>query len=126
MDSGFAADAAIRNDGEEGGYRSRPARLFKTNARSRPPFPAGSALNLEMFRRGLALVWDFFVLNDLALVQRAQTGLLDRRDMDKDIFAAALRLNKPIALLGIEPLHRAARHSSSPLLVFHDTLAGLR
>jgi hypothetical protein len=34
--------------------------------------------------------------------------------MDKHIFSAALRLNKSVPFLGIEPLHRAAGHSRSP------------
>jgi hypothetical protein len=36
----------------------------------------------------------------------------DGRDVDKDVFPAALRLDESVSLLRIEPLHRAARHST--------------
>src|SRR5271168_888726 len=72
-----------------------------------------SARDLEIFRRALASIRDFLVLDDLTLIQTGQTGLLDGRDVNKDVFPAALRLNEPVSFLRIEPLHSAARHSCS-------------
>src|ERR1700685_3810005 len=73
-----------------------------------------SALNLEVFRGRLALVRDLFVFNDLPFIEPAEAGSLDRRDMDENIFAASLRLNEPVALLRIEPLHGTFSHRSAP------------
>ena len=51
------------------------------------------------------------VLDGLSLVERTQASLLNSRDVDKHIFAtAACRLNKPISLSRIEPLHGTCRH----------------
>ena len=47
----------------------------------------------------------------VAFVQAAKACLLDRRDVDEDVCAAIVGLNKAEALSGIEPLDRAARHS---------------
>ena len=73
------------------------------------------ALNPKIFRRRFALVRDFVVFDDLPLIETAEAGFLDGRDMDEHIFSAALRRNKSVAFLRIEPLHRAACHSQSPL-----------
>src|ERR1700722_3362389 len=73
------------------------------------------SLDLKILRRGLALIRDLIVWHDLPLVQTAQASLLDRRDVDEHILAApALRLNKPIPLLRIKPLHCSGRHHNSP------------
>jgi hypothetical protein len=69
-----------------------------------------SALNLQIFRRRLAAIRDFLVINDLTLIQTGQTGLFDGRYVNKHVLSAPLRLNEPESLLRIEPLHRAARH----------------
>jgi hypothetical protein len=69
-----------------------------------------SARDFEIFRRGLASIRDFLVLDDLTLIQTGQTGLFDGRDVNEHVFPAALRLDEPETLLRIEPLHRAARH----------------
>src|ERR1700676_1571589 len=79
-----------------------------------------SAVNLKIFSRRFSLVRDFFVFDDLPLIEAAKAGPLDSRDMDKHILAAAFRLNKPVAFLRIEPLHRAARHSQSPLMTLDN------
>src|SRR5579863_9161455 len=90
-----------------------------TNA-SKPQSSAGgyparkSALNLEVLSRRLALVRDFFVFDDLPFIETAEACSLDRRDMDKNIFAAALRLNESVALLRIEPLHGTFSHQPAP------------
>jgi hypothetical protein len=47
---------------------------------------------------------------EMPLVEAAQAGSLDSRDMDKNISSAALRLNKSLPFLRIEPLHRTGRH----------------
>ena len=63
---------------------------------ARPGLPAGrhalqtrSAVNLEILRRCFALVGDFIVFDDLPLIQPAEAGLLDSRDMDKYIPSAS-------------------------------------
>jgi hypothetical protein len=55
-------------------------------------------LNFEIFRRGLAAIRDFLVLENLTLIQTRQAGLFDSRNMDKDILPTALRLNEPVSL----------------------------
>jgi hypothetical protein len=72
--------------------------------------PTFSALDFEIFRRGLAPIRDFLVLDDLTLIQTGETGLLDGRDVNEYVFPAALRLDEPETLLRIEPLHGATRH----------------
>src|SRR5208282_4530973 len=84
---------------------------------------ARSALNLEILCRCFSFVCDFFVFDNLPFIEAGEAGFLHRRDMDKHVFSAGLRLNKSIAFLRIEPLHGAARHSRSPLLTFYDSLA---
>ena len=70
------------------------------------PIPKISALNLEVLCRRFSFVRNFVVFDNLALIQIAEAGLLDSRDMDKHIFSAAiLRLNKSVPFLRIEPLH---------------------
>jgi hypothetical protein len=71
---------------------------------------AGSALNLQIFCRCFSPVHYFLVFDNLPFIEAAQAGPLDSRDMDKHIFSAALRLNKSVPFLGIEPLQRTARH----------------
>jgi hypothetical protein len=51
----------------------------------------------------------FAVLDNLPLIEAAQAGSLDSRDMDKNISSAALRLNRSVLFLRIELLHRTAR-----------------
>jgi hypothetical protein len=62
-----------------------------------------------MFCLGLKLP----LFDDLSLVETAEAGSFDCRDVDKHIFAAALRLNKPVPLLRVEPLHGTFRHICS-------------
>src|ERR1700733_2107132 len=95
-------------------------RASTLTAASRPRSSAGgcrakSALNLEVFRRRFALVGNFFVFDDLPLIEAAEAGSLDRRDVDENIFAASLRLNKPIAFLRVEPLHGTYGHFPLPI-----------
>jgi hypothetical protein len=48
-----------------------------------------SALDFEILRRRLALIRDLVVLDHLPLIQAAEAGFLDSRDMDKYVFATA-------------------------------------
>ena len=49
-------------------------------------------------------------LDLLTFVERAQSGALDGGDVHEDIPASTCGLDETIALLRVEPLHRAARH----------------
>ena len=69
-----------------------------------------SALNFKVLGRRLAPVRNFLVFDNLPFIESAEPRSLDRRDVDKHIFAAARRLNEPISLCRIEPLHGAFRH----------------
>jgi hypothetical protein len=79
--------------------------------------PERSALDLEVLCRCFALVRDFVVFDNLPLIQSAEAGFFDRRDMDKHVFAAsALRLDESVAFLAflrIEPLHSRVTSSLS-------------
>jgi hypothetical protein len=68
------------------------------------------SLHLEVLGRGLAFVRDLFELHLLTLVQGRKAGLFDSRNMDENVLAAACRLNEPITLGRVEPLHGTARH----------------
>src|SRR5271156_6659277 len=46
------------------------------------------ASNLEVLGRGLATISDFFVFDRLSFVERGKASFLDRRNMNKNIFAA--------------------------------------
>jgi hypothetical protein len=76
--------------------------------------PETRSFDLEIHRRCFSAVLFDLILDLLPLVERAQSSTFDCRDVDKHVSAAALRLNKSIALSRIEPLHRAARHCRSP------------
>jgi hypothetical protein len=58
-----------------------------------------SAQGLEIFRRGLAAIGDFLVLDGLTIIQTGQAGPLNRRDVNEDVLAAVLRLDEPVSLL---------------------------
>jgi hypothetical protein len=74
-------------------------------------------LDFEILGGRFSPIGDFVVFDGLALIEAAEAGFLDCGDMDEHVLsAAALRLNKPVPLLGIEPLHRAARHIPTPCL----------
>jgi hypothetical protein len=51
----------------------------------------------------------------LAFVQGAQSSLFDGRDMDENVPSTVIRLDEPIAFVGIEKLHYTLlRHPSRP------------
>ena len=85
-----------------------------------------SLLDLEVAGGLLAAITDYFVLDALAFIERAQPGALDRGNMHEHIFAAALRLNEPKSLIRIEPLHCTACHNLSPLVALTPDVAGGR
>src|SRR6516165_933120 len=80
--------------------------------------------HFEIGRRLLAAVADQFIVEHLALVERAQAGPLDRRDVDEHVSAAVLRLNEPIALRRVEPFHGASSHHG--LLACTNLIAAAR
>jgi hypothetical protein len=87
-------------------------------------FQNESTLNLEILRRCFSFVGHFVEFDNLPLIPAGEAGLLDSRDMHKHIFSAAsLRLNKAVPFLRVEPLHGAARHCRTPLLMFYDSCA---
>jgi hypothetical protein len=74
------------------------------------------------FLSGTQVVESLFVLDLLTLVEGRQTGPLNRRNMDENVLAAALRLNEPVTFGRVEPLHDTGRHRSlSPFWNFNDT-----
>lgn len=70
--------------------------------------------NPEVFRRRLATVGHLLETDLGPLIQSAQSRLLDSRNVNKDVFAAIVRLDKAKALRRVEPFYYASRHFSSP------------
>src|ERR1700732_1046812 len=85
--------------------RGGPGLTGNRNARS---------ADLQIFRRFLATVRDDVEAHLRAFCQAGGTGPFHRRDMDKHVLAAAVRLNETKTLRRVEPLHRPSRHFSSP------------
>ena len=54
--------------------------------------------------------FDHFKFDRLIILKRSQTGLLDGGDVDKNILATIIRLDKSIAFFGVEPLNSAFSH----------------
>jgi hypothetical protein len=48
----------------------------------------------------------------LTFTQLAQASAFDGADMDEDVLATTLRLDKAITLLGVEPFHGTVIHGS--------------
>src|SRR5260370_17764782 len=67
-----------------------------------------------MRRRCFPAVLLDLMLDLVPLVERAKSSTFGCRDVNKDISAPALRLNKSIAFGRIEPFDAACRHSRSP------------
>src|SRR5262249_19466194 len=68
----------------------------------------------EIHRRCFPAVLFDLILNALPFIERAQSCALDCGDVDEHVLAATLRLNESIALIRIEPLHRATPPSWGP------------
>jgi hypothetical protein len=66
--------------------------------------------HFEVFGRRFSPIAYDLELDVLALIKGAETRLLHRRNMNKHVLPAALRLDEPISLGRIEPLHRSGRH----------------
>ena len=66
--------------------------------------------NSKVLRGRPPAVLHDFKLDALTFIQRTQSSPLNCRDVYEYIFAAALRLNKPISLLRVEPLNSALSH----------------
>src|SRR4051812_1582912 len=64
----------------------------------------------QILCRFLAPVCHHLVAHFGALIEVAQTSLLDSRDMHKDVLATAVRLDKAKALRRVEPFHGTCRH----------------
>jgi hypothetical protein len=63
---------------------------------------------LQILGRTLAVLAPHDVeLDALAFVQAVQPGPLHGRDVHEGISPAAVRLDEPVALGGVEPLHRS-------------------
>jgi hypothetical protein len=63
--------------------------------------PETRSLDLEIHRRCFSAVLFDLILDLLPLVERAQSSTFDCRDVYKHVSAAALRLSKSIALVGL-------------------------
>src|SRR5262245_38507867 len=72
---------------------------------------ASSGLNLQVLGRSLAAIGDLFVLNRLSLIEARKSGLLNRRNVNKNVLAARAGLDETVALCWVEPLDRTFRHS---------------
>jgi hypothetical protein len=96
-------------------FGGRPKIEFanKKGGRSRPNIRLASkisTLNPEIFCRSLSLIRRFFVFDSLPFIERGQASPFDRRDVNEDVFAAALRLDETVPFSRIEPLHGTLRH----------------
>src|SRR5690242_16581566 len=70
--------------------------------------------DLQVFRRGLAAIGDEFVLDHLPLIQGAQPGPLNSRDVDEHVLIACRRTDESVAFRWIEPFDGALLHRLSP------------
>jgi hypothetical protein len=66
--------------------------------------------NLEVLGRSLAAIGNFFVFHRLSFVKRRKASFLNRRNMNKNVFAAARGLDESKPLGRVEPLHSAFSH----------------
>src|ERR1700741_32588 len=69
------------------------------------------ALNLQVLGRGLAAIGNLFVFDGLSFIERRETSLLNRRNVNENVLAAIAGLDETITLGRIEPLHRTFSHS---------------
>src|SRR5215469_7429132 len=66
--------------------------------------------NLEVLCRLLATTAHDFILNNLTLIEGAQSSTLNRGNMDEYVLAAAFRLNESVALGRVEPFYGSCCH----------------
>ena len=89
--------------------------MFLLAPRCQPCHRACGSSGFEVGCRELALLAALDIEADLlALGKGAESGALDRRDVDEDILRAVIRLDEALALHGIEPFDRALHHRMSP------------
>jgi hypothetical protein len=72
--------------------------------------------DLQVLCRLLAAICNYLVFDRRTLVESAEARTLDCRNMHEHVFAAALRLDEPVSLRGVEPLHNACRHVSLQMM----------
>src|SRR5271155_5474132 len=78
------------------------------------PLPCPGLALLQIHGRGLSPIASLQIeAHLLPLVQIADPGALDRRDMNKHILRTVLGLNEAVTLCGVEPLHGSNSHGSS-------------
>jgi|SRR5689334_7106187 len=69
------------------------------------------SLDFEFSGGLFASIGNDFVFNLLPLIEGAEAGAFDRRDVDEYVLASTtVRLNKTIAFGRVEPLHSTGRH----------------
>src|SRR5262249_33957586 len=73
--------------------------------------PLASSTDLQIDCRFLAATALNLVLHDLSFVEGSQTSTFDSADVYKHVLAATLRLDEPITLRWVEPLHSARSHA---------------
>src|SRR4029077_6801911 len=79
------------------------------------PIPVGAGArrrrssDLQVLGRGLAAIAHDLVFDLLAFIERAEPGPLDGRNVHEHVLTTTLRLDKAVALGGIEPLHGTCR-----------------
>src|SRR6516162_7825820 len=73
-----------------------------------------NSFHLELLGRFLATVRHNLIFDYLSLIESAQARAFDSRDMNEHVLASGLRLDEPVSLGWIEPLHSALGHLSSP------------
>src|SRR6266478_2546890 len=73
-----------------------------------------SLRDLQIFCGALAAIFHKVILDNLIFVEGAESGALDRRDMDEHVLIAGHRLDEPITLGRVEPLDGAFLHRLSP------------
>src|ERR1017187_1841362 len=73
--------------------------------------------DFQILCRCLAFVGYFFVLNGLALIEGAEAGLFNGRDVNENVLTTPARwLNKSVPFGRVEPLHGALGHTQTPML----------
>src|SRR5262249_24097452 len=103
----------MQDDGAVG--RSWHGRLPATRSNGgarprRPPHVPSCSAHFKGFCRFLPAIAHHFVLNDLPLIESAQSSTFDGGNVDEHILAAPLRLNESVALGRVEPLHGSRGH----------------
>jgi len=88
--------------------------LRGTNESPAPCLIGERSADLQIFGRFLATVRNDVEAHLRAFLQAGVASLFHRRDVDKHVPAAAVRLNEAIALCRIEPLNCSGRHFASP------------